>query len=90
MKAALRIPVLTNGNVRNAEELLASLRETKADGVMSAEVRRGPRRPHGTGGEHAPDTSNILPQNILNSPDTPSHPKHNQQTTQHAARPGAL
>ena len=38
VKAALRIPVLTNGNVRSADELLASLRETGADGVMSAEA----------------------------------------------------
>jgi tRNA-dihydrouridine synthase 1 len=37
VKAALRIPVLTNGNVRDAGELLASLSTTKADGVMSAE-----------------------------------------------------
>ena len=37
IKAALSIPVLANGNVRNADELLASLAFTGADGVMSAE-----------------------------------------------------
>ncbi|KAL1527221.1 hypothetical protein AB1Y20_015898 [Prymnesium parvum] len=37
IKRALRIPVLSNGNVRNGAELLAALRETGADGVMTAE-----------------------------------------------------
>ncbi|CAK0805487.1 unnamed protein product [Prorocentrum cordatum] len=37
VKRALTIPVLTNGNVSNAEDLLAALELTGADGVMSAE-----------------------------------------------------
>ena len=37
VKELLTIPVLTNGNVRDASELLASLELTGADGVMSAE-----------------------------------------------------
>ncbi len=38
IKASLSIPVLTNGNVRDAGELLDSLALTGADGVMSAEA----------------------------------------------------
>jgi tRNA-dihydrouridine synthase 1 len=37
VKEAVNVPVLTNGNVRGPEELLASLEQTGADGVMSAE-----------------------------------------------------
>lgn len=37
IKRAVSIPVLTNGNVSSAADLLASLEETGADGVMSAE-----------------------------------------------------
>ena len=37
IKAHLSIPVLSNGNVRDAAELVASLEATGADGVMSAE-----------------------------------------------------
>jgi len=37
VKAEVNIPVLTNGNVRNASELIDALRLTGADGVMSAE-----------------------------------------------------
>ena len=38
LKVALTIPVLTNGNVRNAAELLESLASTGCDGVMTAEA----------------------------------------------------
>jgi tRNA-dihydrouridine synthase 1 len=37
IKQRLSIPVVTNGNVRSAAELVDSLRATGADGVMSAE-----------------------------------------------------
>ena len=37
IKAELSIPVLTNGNVSSAADLLAALEQTRADGVMSAE-----------------------------------------------------
>jgi len=37
VKAALRIPVLTNGNVSSFADALEALRVTSADGVMSAE-----------------------------------------------------
>ena len=38
VKAALRIPVISNGNVRSFAEAEAAMRETKADGVMSAKA----------------------------------------------------
>eukprot|EP00967_Tisochrysis_lutea_P092666 scaffold133710_cov26-Tisochrysis_lutea.AAC.1 len=37
IKAAVNIPVVTNGNVRSAAELIEALQCTGADGVMSAE-----------------------------------------------------
>lgn len=37
IKKALRIPVLANGNVRSWEDVLANLKSTGADGIMSAE-----------------------------------------------------
>ena len=37
IKRRLTIPVITNGNVRDPAEMLASLEQTGADGVMSAE-----------------------------------------------------
>jgi len=37
IKHALRIPVLTNGNVRRASDIEAALRRTRADGAMVAE-----------------------------------------------------
>ena len=37
IKERLNIPVLANGNVRNASELLENLNTTGADGIMSAE-----------------------------------------------------
>lgn len=37
VKRTVSIPVLTNGNVRNAEDLLSTMACTGADGVMSAE-----------------------------------------------------
>lgn len=37
MKAALRIPVLANGNVRTLEDAQRLMAETGADGVLSAD-----------------------------------------------------
>ena len=37
IKERLNIPVLANGNVRNASELLENLNTTGADGIMTAE-----------------------------------------------------
>ena len=38
IKQAVSVPVITNGNVRNAAELVESLRITGADGAMTAEA----------------------------------------------------